>query len=127
MSPAPDAPRVKAIRVPSGDHAGVLSLLVPSLSCVVPPPSAVVTKIWYWPDELRSLAYAIRVPSGDQAAPASTAPLFDRLIGFVPSWSMTYTSELPSRPLWKAMRPFWAAASWNGHAAPSWSATWSSG
>src|SRR5262249_35697780 len=90
---------VKAILVPSGDHVGTVSSMdsgsvVSARRCV---PSAFMTQILKPWD--RSLwAYAIIVPSGDQAG-ATLNPSFVIVTGLPPSASMILI-HMPSSVWW---------------------------
>jgi hypothetical protein len=70
----------KAILVPSGDHAGKVSLVVLSLESIVcPDPSAFMTQMVSLPSI--TLEKAIFLPSGDQAGlQVLLAPVFVRRI-----------------------------------------------
>jgi hypothetical protein len=80
-----------AMRLPSGDHAGLCSLLVAGRKSFVrlvwPVPFAPITQISPCPD--RTLRNAIRVPSGDHTGWSSIPSAFVRRIMFVPSIDAT--------------------------------------
>jgi hypothetical protein len=69
ISSWPIGPRaaVKAIFVPSGDHAGALSSRASFVRSIWPDPSAFMTKTSLWSSSNGNRVNAIRVPSGDQA------------------------------------------------------------
>jgi hypothetical protein len=69
---------VKAIRVPSGDHAGSESDAVLLVRFRWPVPDDLITNTSLFP--VRFDVKAIRVPSGDHAGRESEAGLFDRSI-----------------------------------------------
>ncbi len=87
-------PRAKAIRSPSGDHAG-RRLLVLSVSATAPVPSAFIFQMFVGPSVRLN---TICEPSGDHDGSMFVMPVVSvRLRWSVPSASIAQRSALPSR------------------------------
>src|SRR4051794_16679585 len=96
------SPVINAMRVPSGDHTGLLVSNMtsdPAVKFVSPLPSTLTTNMSYLP--VRLDANATFVPSADQLGWALSFPAaFERLIAPEPSGFVTHTClrPVPSSP-----------------------------